>query len=162
MQKEARKAIWRLKRQTKSDNRGRTVLWSWEDVGKFLHCNRGMAWRYAKGRVRIPPEILGLLIDMKLIDMKPKIKRAPVNWFKREKYLRRAIRRVQRSAIEAAAKIIDGYISAYDPEIFIPPQPGQHAETVSGCSAAALRAVLPNVARDVRNLNWDGEEWVAK
>jgi len=60
---------------------------------------------------------------------------------------------------EACAQIVDRYLRAYDPEIFIPPPDGQHGETVAACSAAALRAVLPNIARDIRAIKWDIEEW---
>lgn len=60
-------------------------------------------------------------------------------------------------ALELAAQIVDRYLAAYPENIFIPPVPGQHGKTVDACSAAALRAVLPNIARDIRELIGDYE-----
>lgn len=51
--------------------------------------------------------------------------------------------------IEAAAVVLDR-VRAYPPDIFLPPPPGKHGKTVAGCSAAALRAVLPGLAGDIR------------
>ncbi len=50
---------------------------------------------------------------------------------------------------EEALHILRAYLAAYPESIFLPPPPGEHGRTVDGCSAAALRAVLPNIIKDV-------------
>jgi hypothetical protein len=58
-----------------------------------------------------------------------------------------------RAGVESAAQVIDGYLSAYPENVFFPPpSPGQHCSTVDGCSAAALRAVLPEMKKDIMKL----------
>ncbi len=49
-----------------------------------------------------------------------------------------------------AFAVLEEYIAAYPVDIFPQPPYGQHGKTVDACSAAALRAVLPNVLRDLR------------
>lgn len=51
-----------------------------------------------------------------------------------------------------AFSLLEDYIAAYPPDVFPPPPKGQHGRTVDSCSAAALRAVLPNVLRDLREI----------
>jgi len=56
------------------------------------------------------------------------------------------------AGVESAAQVVDKQIEAYPESVFIPPPDGQHGKTVDACSAAALRAVLPVVARKIRQL----------
>ncbi len=60
--------------------------------------------------------------------------------------------RSDRLAIESAAQIVEQWLSRYPADVFIQPEPGQRGKTVDACSAAALRAVLPNIAADIRRL----------
>lgn len=53
---------------------------------------------------------------------------------------------------EACAQVVDGYIRSYPTSLFPEPEPGEHGGTVASCAAAALRAILPNVAADIRKL----------
>jgi hypothetical protein len=57
--------------------------------------------------------------------------------------------------VEKAARIVDEYLKAYPPDIFIEPPLGQHGQTMDACSAAALRKILPNIATDIRKLEKD-------
>lgn len=57
-----------------------------------------------------------------------------------------------RAGVESAAQVVDEQVKAYPESVFIPPPDGQHGKTVDACSAAALRAVLPVVARKIRQL----------
>ena len=50
---------------------------------------------------------------------------------------------------EEAVRILSEYLAAYPEDIFIEPPAGEHGQTVDACSARALRAVLPNIIRDV-------------
>ena len=54
------------------------------------------------------------------------------------------------AGLKEAAQVVDQYLAHYPPDIFLPPIPGQHGQTVDACSAAALREVLPHVADDIR------------
>lgn len=54
--------------------------------------------------------------------------------------------------IEACARVVDMYAAHYPLDVFPAPPAGEHGTTVDSCSAAALRAVLPEVARDIRAL----------
>lgn len=56
------------------------------------------------------------------------------------------------AGVEASAKIVDDYLSAYPVAVFSEPPAGQHGVTVDACSAAAIRAILPNIAEDIRKL----------
>ena len=49
-----------------------------------------------------------------------------------------------------AFAVLEDYIAAYPVDVFPQPPAGQHGQTVDACSAAALRAILPNVLRDLR------------
>lgn len=57
-----------------------------------------------------------------------------------------------RSGAESAAQVVESYLAAYPADVFKQPPAGQHGETVDACSAAALRAVLPSIAEDIRRL----------
>ena len=57
-----------------------------------------------------------------------------------------------RAGVESAAQVVDQQVEVYPESVFIPPPAGQHGKTVDACSAAALRAVLPVVARKIRQL----------
>ena len=63
-----------------------------------------------------------------------------------------AITAAVREALKEAEKIVHGYATAYPEDIFIPPPPHEHGRTIDACSARALRAVLPNVERDIAAL----------
>jgi len=51
---------------------------------------------------------------------------------------------------EQCAKILDDWPSHYPTDIFIQPPSGQHGKTVDACSAAAIRAICPNIAAAIR------------
>ena len=55
---------------------------------------------------------------------------------------------------ERCAGIADAWFATYPEDIFIPPPPGQHGETVDACSARAARHVARGIAAAIR----DGEE----
>ncbi len=57
-----------------------------------------------------------------------------------------------RDGIKASIEIIEEYLKASSMDIFNSPPPGEHGETVDACSAAALRAVLPNIITDLNAL----------
>lgn len=57
-----------------------------------------------------------------------------------------------RTGVYSAAQVVEEYLKAYPTDIFIPPPVGQHGKTVDACSAAALRAILPNIERDIKAL----------
>ena len=59
---------------------------------------------------------------------------------------------LRNEVIEECDDIVRRYLSAYPPDIFIPPPIGEHGETVDACSASALRAILPNIIRDIDSL----------
>lgn len=61
----------------------------------------------------------------------------------------------RRTALEEAAALVDRWAMSYPTSVFPAPPPGQHAETVDGCSAAALRSVLSMVAAGIRALAGD-------
>ena len=61
------------------------------------------------------------------------------------------VERARAEEREQCARVVDQWLLAYPEAIFTPPAPGEHGKTVDGCSAAALRAALPNVAKDIRN-----------
>ena len=63
-----------------------------------------------------------------------------------------AIEAVIREAIEKCAEFVESRAAFYPPDIFLPPPPGQHAKSVDGCSAAALRALAPIWADGLRKL----------
>lgn len=56
------------------------------------------------------------------------------------------------STIQDAAAIADKWEHAYPPDIFIEPPPGQHGQTVDGCSARAARHVAHHIAAEIRAL----------
>jgi len=58
-------------------------------------------------------------------------------------------------AIEYAAQLVTNRLSAYPLSVFPQPPYGQHGNTVDSCSAAAIRATLPGLAADIRNLKDD-------
>lgn len=72
------------------------------------------------------------------------------NWFDVEATRARDI------AIESmraeTLRILRAYLAAYSMSVFPEPPPGEHAHTVDGCSARALRAVLPHIIRDVQTI----------
>lgn len=51
---------------------------------------------------------------------------------------------------ERCAKVVEDFAKAYPPNVFLEPPPGEHGKTVDGCSARALREILPAVADKVR------------
>lgn len=60
--------------------------------------------------------------------------------------------------LEAALAIVRQYLSYYPENIFPAPLFGQHGKTVDSCSAAALRAVLPNIIADIQKLTGKGDK----
>ena len=64
----------------------------------------------------------------------------------------------RREALEEAVKVIHAYATAYPEDIFIPPPPGEHGQTVDACSARALRVILPNIERDVAALKQEAHD----
>jgi hypothetical protein len=60
------------------------------------------------------------------------------------------VKRARAEEREAAAEIVEEFLAQYPSDIFQPPKPKHHGNTVDACSAAALRAVLPNVAAAIR------------
>lgn len=63
-----------------------------------------------------------------------------------------ALEAARADALEEAARAVEAFARHYPPHIFREPEPGQHGATVDGCSAAAIRAVLPGIAAEVREL----------
>lgn len=53
---------------------------------------------------------------------------------------------------ERAAARLEAHVANYPSDVFAPPPHGQHAKTVDGCSAHALRFMLPLLADIVREL----------
>lgn len=69
-----------------------------------------------------------------------------------ETLLRKELAAAIREALVEAEQIVHGYATAYPEDIFIPPPLHEHGLTIDACSARALRAVLPNVERDIAAL----------
>lgn len=53
------------------------------------------------------------------------------------------------AAIDECAGVVTSYLASYPEDIFLPPPAGQHSQTVDGCAAAALRAILPSIIKDI-------------
>ena len=53
------------------------------------------------------------------------------------------------AALEWAAKETEDFARHYPVSIFTEPPSGKHGKTVDGCSAHAIRKVLPTVAQDI-------------
>lgn len=51
---------------------------------------------------------------------------------------------------EACAALVEERAQYYPTDVFIPPAPGEHGRTIDGCSAQAIRCVLPGIAHDIR------------
>ena len=69
----------------------------------------------------------------------------------------RLIDRAVAERTEQCAIEIEGKARHYPTDIFLPPRPGQHADTVAGCSASALRNLAPIWADAIRALGPLGE-----
>lgn len=63
-----------------------------------------------------------------------------------------ALLTVRKETKEEDVGIVEQFIAAYPTDIFREPPPRKHGKTVDGCSAAALRQVLPNVIQAIRKL----------
>lgn len=61
-------------------------------------------------------------------------------------------RPLYKKAIEEAAKEVEEFLANYPVDVFSEPDPGKHGATVDSCSARALRVILPNVAKAIREL----------
>jgi len=61
-------------------------------------------------------------------------------------------------AVDKSAEIVLHWLSAYPETVFPGAEPGQHGKTVDACSAAALRAILPNILADLLMLKDHGED----
>lgn len=58
---------------------------------------------------------------------------------------------------EAIAAMVDEWAARYPEDVFAEPAPGEHAATVDGCSARALRRMLPLVAQEIREMELEGK-----
>lgn len=52
-------------------------------------------------------------------------------------------------------RILRAYLAAYPQTVFREPPDGCHCQTVDGCSARALRAVLPEIMKEVEEIGKD-------
>ena len=81
------------------------------------------------------PKILSLLYDLNLL---PEVVMT---------HMRAAVK-AERDRCE---EVVNEALKHYHEDLFPKPESGQHGESVDSCSAAALRAVLPGIAADIRD-----------
>ena len=70
---------------------------------------------------------------------------------KRARALRQARAAGRRMGLTEAASTVLNQLRFYPVDVFPTPPRGKHGKTVDSCSAAALRAMLPNLARTLQS-----------